>query len=222
MKILDVAKNEIGYVEGTNNDNKYGKEYGWNHVEWCCQFIWWCFNKAGLTSLFPKTASVYSAWTWYQSLCLTKSKSMYTPKQGDIIFFGRNYNHIGIVMACEGGIVTTIEGNAGENADRVKINSYNLKSSYIFGYATPLYNESEEAEIMAKEFEDDGYKLGLYKNGSTPENVYSDTDGLNKIGELNPYEECTKLGICRGMTIVVYKVDSESRYKCGFVEFGGL
>ena len=43
-KILKVLEKEVGYVEGKNNDNKYGKAYGWNNVPYCVIFIWWAFK----------------------------------------------------------------------------------------------------------------------------------------------------------------------------------
>ena len=54
MTVLDliaIARKEIGYKEGANNDTKYGKAFGMNNVSWCCIFVWWCFQQAGLQDL---------------------------------------------------------------------------------------------------------------------------------------------------------------------------
>jgi len=55
-EILNTARNEIGYREGANNDNKYGIEYGMNNEPWCVIFLWWCFRHSNAGDLFPNTA----------------------------------------------------------------------------------------------------------------------------------------------------------------------
>ena len=63
--------------------------------------------------------------------------------------------------------------------------------------------------------------MKVYYNGSTIENVYSDTNLTNKIGYLNPREACDCLGIYNNRAIVRYKVDGKDNYKIGFVEWLG-
>lgn len=65
------------------------------------------------------------------------------PKVGDIIFFdwtdshdGRA-DHVGIVEKCENGKVYTIEGNS--NGDICRAKEYDINSSAILGYGTPIY-----------------------------------------------------------------------------------
>ena len=60
-----------------------------------------------------------------------------------------------------------------------------------------------------------------YKNGSTVENVYSDTNLTNKTGSLNKWEQCECLDIVNGRYLVKYKVDGSNNYKCGFVKYNG-
>lgn len=60
-----------------------------------------------------------------------------------------------------------------------------------------------------------------YKNGSTTETVYADTDKKKKIGSLDKYEQCTCLGKVDGMYLVLYKVNGTSNYKIGFVAYNG-
>ena len=63
-------------------------------------------------------------------------------KVGDIIFFDWAdsndgiSDHVGIVEKVENGIVYTVEGNS---SDSVAQRSYNLKSTEIQGYGTPMY-----------------------------------------------------------------------------------
>ena len=61
----------------------------------------------------------------------------------------------------------------------------------------------------------------LYKNGSTPEPVYADTNLTNRIGSLNPREEAEYLSIDDNRPLVRYKVDGTDIYKCGYVLWKG-
>lgn len=60
-----------------------------------------------------------------------------------------------------------------------------------------------------------------YKNGSTREDIYSDTSLTNKIGSLSPYEECDCFGIFNDRPMVRYKVDGTNNYKIGFAKWVG-
>ena len=61
--------------------------------------------------------------------------------------------------------------------------------------------------------------MKVYKNGSTPEPVYADTNRTNKIGELNPYEQCDCFDTFENRAMVRYKVDNQDNYKMGFCEW---
>ena len=64
-------------------------------------------------------------------------------KDGDIIFFDwadsndGKADHVGIVDRVENNIVYTIEGNT--RGDLCKQNTYDINSSVILGYGTPMY-----------------------------------------------------------------------------------
>lgn len=64
-------------------------------------------------------------------------------KVGDIIFFDwedsndGKADHVGIVEKVEEGKVYTIEGNSGDTCCR---KNYDINSSVILGYGTPIYN----------------------------------------------------------------------------------
>lgn len=73
------------------------------------------------------------------------------------------------------------------------------------------YEKDEEDFEMSK----------TYKNGSTIENVYSDSSLNNKIGSLNKYEICECIGQVDGKYIVKYKVDGKNYHKVGFVKYNG-
>lgn len=60
---------------------------------------------------------------------------------GDIIFFDwendATSDHVGIVEKTENGKVYTVEGNS--NNDMCRQKEYDINSSVICGYGTPLY-----------------------------------------------------------------------------------
>lgn len=63
----------------------------------------------------------------------------------------------------------------------------------------------------------------VYKNGSTREDVFADTDLTNKIGSLSPYESCDCFGEFNGRAMVRYHVGNTRNYKIGFAKWlGGI
>ena len=69
----------------------------------------------------------------------------------------------------------------------------------------PVVEEKGEDELVRK-----------YKNGSTKEYIYADTNLSKQIGYLSPYEECDCFGIFNNRPMVRYKVDGSNNYKIGF------
>lgn len=71
-----------------------------------------------------------------------------------------------------------------------------------------------------------GYEVKPYKNGSTPEKVYQDSNCIKVIGSLNPYEACDCLGeFTNGknerVAVVMYTIDGSkpADRKVGFVKY---
>lgn len=60
-----------------------------------------------------------------------------------------------------------------------------------------------------------------YKNGSTPETVYSSTLANQEIGSLDPREECQCIGTYKGMACVVYDITGTATKKAGWVKWMG-
>jgi hypothetical protein len=112
-KFLEVAKAELGYIEGpADNQTKYQKP----NQAWCGAFVNWCakqaevkipnctYTPAGATAFMDK-----KAWTLSEEA---------DPQPGDIVFFDfpgdalDRISHVGIVITNNGdGTVTCIEGN---------------------------------------------------------------------------------------------------------------
>lgn len=88
----------------------------------------------------------------------------------------------------------------------------NLIKSYL-NETTPINNNvnNDGSDVEMK----------TYQNGSTSENVYSDTKCTNKIGSLNPRESCDCFGIFNNRAMVRYQVGNTENYKIGFCKWLG-
>lgn len=113
--LLEVAGNEVGYVEGRDGSTKYGKWYGDATAEWCAELLCWSvaqaeerLNEKLLQVRFPLygatnigrdwfiTQGRYIARTgfvaglgsqWYKGEASQMEKNSYIPQPGDWVFF---------------------------------------------------------------------------------------------------------------------------------------
>ncbi len=126
-KLIQIAKNEVGYLEkasnsqldsktanaGENNYTKYWRDVkpSYQGQPWCAGFVSWCFMKA-----FGQEKAKELLKHWPYVYCPTLG-NLFTknanPKIGDIVIFYRNgtFTHTGIVTAVIGDMFYTIEGN---------------------------------------------------------------------------------------------------------------
>ena len=142
--LVEVARTQVGYHEGTNNYTKYNvwfgslNDYGYNYA-WCQTFVAWCANQAGIpTSMIPRVSGTISGMDFFKKNETWKDAGI-TPKKGDIIYFHSKSSsgyHVGIVADVSGGQISTIEGNS---SDRVAERSYSVGNSSIVGYGCPEY-----------------------------------------------------------------------------------
>lgn len=109
MKVLEVAKAEVGYQEGLNNDTKYGKWYGLNNNPWCAMFVSWVFNQAGEGAKIAASskkgfASCDAGLKWFAKK--SKLVPVGNAEAGDIAFFqfdtDKEPDHVGIVVKNDG------------------------------------------------------------------------------------------------------------------------
>lgn len=152
-KVIAVAKSQVGYHEGRNsngvwnNHQKYspavpGLEWSQNQA-WCATFVSWVAMKAGVASLFPRTASTDAAASWYQS---RKRWSTYPAigAQGFLAHGGDEF-HTFIVVRYDDTYIYTIEGNSNTNGSPQGDGVYALKrrrrDAVVEGYGYPAYPE---------------------------------------------------------------------------------
>jgi len=146
-QVLDVARSQIGTVEGKGGANPYGRAYGTDGVAWCAQFAWWCFRQAGAGDLIPKTAYTPTLAAWYQQ----RGRADRTSRVGDLVLFDwpgdgvDRISHVGLVEAVNrDGTLTTIEGNttsgaAGDQRMGGGVWRRKRSTSAVVLYAHPAY-----------------------------------------------------------------------------------
>lgn len=158
--VLDLARREIGVRESPAGSNcvKYNTAYYGREVEgaypWCCVFLWWLFQKAGLPELFfggGKTAScgALAAYARHSGRLATRD---YRP--GDLLFLrfsGDAIQHIGIVESMRpDGTAVTIEGNTGAdsqaNGGQVQRRIRGMR--FAAGAFRPAYEEDEMTQAQ--------------------------------------------------------------------------
>ena len=126
-KLIQIAKNEIGYLEkasnsqldsktanaGENNYTKYWRDIkpDYQGQPWCAAFVSWCMMKTFGLDTAKKLLK-----HWPYVYCPTMA-DLFTlnnnPKVGDIVIFYRNgeFTHTGIVIKVSGDQFWTVEGN---------------------------------------------------------------------------------------------------------------
>jgi len=153
-RIIKIAASQIGYKETGNDWTKYGAWYGMNGNPWCAMFVSWCAAQAQIPqSVIPKMAYVPYIITWFKNRGWYKPLGSYTPRKGDIIFFGDS-DHVGLVQGVSGNNVITIEGNTSNNGNVSSGEGVYRRirpmgsGSWIKGFGIPNYQEEdEEVEI---------------------------------------------------------------------------
>ena len=182
-RFVEVAKTQVGYQEGSNNNTKYGAWYGANNNAWCVMFISWCAEKAGIpTSVIPKMASTTAMCNWFgENNRLHLRTSMYIPLPGDIVFFTGNgtkggLRHTGMVEAVNGTTLITIEGNYSDKVTRREYTNF-FNNSSIYAFASPNFADDNRTITV------EGYGSGsVYSVENSNGNVvYDANDEKQKI-----------------------------------------
>lgn len=158
-QVVTTARGEVGYIEQQTNRNKYAAELdslrdaGINiyngrkdGYDWCDIFVDWCHihtfgPETGVKLLNQPLDGCGAGCTWSMSYYKQAGRFFKTPEVGDQIFFsrdgGKTSYHTGIVVQVAGSIIRTVEGNSGNNCDRVAEHTYNTSLSLIAGYGRP-------------------------------------------------------------------------------------
>lgn len=162
-KVLDLARSQIGYKEGKNNENKYAaffdaKTGAWQYFNtkkqnspWCSVGLHWCVYQISNSDACrkfwnePKPADNCGAGVkfvvQYMKKQIVKVKDA---KAGDLITFNGD-SHIGIIESVDEKI-HTIEFN---KSDSVKRCTYTLTSNKISHIIRPKYDAEEASKPEA-------------------------------------------------------------------------
>lgn len=174
--IVAVARSQVGYQEGSFNDQLSGEIYGgenfteygdWYGLQamWCAMFVSWCAARAGIsTDTVPSHSYTPDGLNWFAERGLAYSRTevqsrKYTPRPGDLIYFksSRNAkitNHVGIVTGYSNNRIYTVEGNIGAvgrltNGGLIAEQSYPITNTYIVYICSPNY-ESGSTNIRTE------------------------------------------------------------------------
>lgn len=202
-KFIEIAKNEVGYLEkatnsqlndktanaGYNNWTKYGAWYGMNgpSAYWCDIFVSWCAHQAGIDDIIGKFAYCPYHVTWFKNRGQWVTSN---PQIGDIIFFKDSNSpsiagHVGIVYSVNSSTVYTYEGNTSggssiiANGGGVFAKSYSTSNSRILGYGRPSYTFEPDKNNCPYDYS----KSSILKKGSTGSSVLAFQWYANEYGE---------------------------------------
>lgn len=127
-RIVTIALMQVGFKEGKNNDNPFGKFFNLNNASWCSFFVHWALVKAGAVKKEDLKYSFGSARKTFANILphtLTKNPEEFNV--GDLIIWGKINSwqgHIGLIIAndIDNKTIYTVEGNI---SNKVKIKKYN-------------------------------------------------------------------------------------------------
>lgn len=171
--LLKRAEAELGYIEkasnanldsktgnkGTSNYTKYARDInalglaGCQGQAWCITFQFWLeVQEFGLEKALEhwhmnkKTYVGYNCFSTYNTFPLSKRSK--TPKLGAVVIFTQS--HAGRVIAINGNVFTTIEGNSSpapydRNGGMVTKKTYNVNDSKIKGFLLIDYGTSSSS-----------------------------------------------------------------------------
>lgn len=174
QKVATVMKGWLGYSEANgkykaiidlyNTQRPLPRGYKVQYTdEWCATTVTAAGIAAGLHDIILGECSCSRMVELYKAAGRWQERDDYTPDIGDIIMYywadGANYkttdctgapNHVGIVTARSGTVLTIIEGNKGE---AVATRPIQINGRYIRGYCLPDYasKAKEDDDTMTGE-----------------------------------------------------------------------
>jgi CHAP domain len=143
LKLLQVAKTQLGYTEHSDGYTKFGDWYGKNvghgsyytNAPWCDMFLAWAAAKIGVQDWAGEFASTPDHANWF----VHQHAWGQTPEPGAIVFFSwsggksiGDIEHVGLVESVDGSTLHTIEANHNNGLSRVS-----RSVSQVVGYGYP-------------------------------------------------------------------------------------
>ena len=113
---------------------------------WCAAFASAMAVKCGFTDIIPVECSCSKQIELFKKLARWVENDAYVPSPGDLVYYDWDDNgvgdntgdpeHVGIVTAVNGSVITVIEGNKNNAVDYRKLT---VNGRYIRGYGVPYY-----------------------------------------------------------------------------------
>lgn len=204
QNVVTTAKKYLGCNERDGSHKKFIDTYNdfkplpRNHkmtysAAWCATFVSAIAIECKLTEIIPVECGCAYMIELYKKLDCWQEDDAYQPKSGDIIFYdwddGKDYaetddrgapEHVGIVTAAAGGVISVIEGNKN---DAVAFRAVAVNGRYIRGYGLPNYaSKATAAAPNPKPKCPYPEPKTLIKYGSTGDGVKWTQWHLNKSG----------------------------------------
>ncbi|GAA4156658.1 CHAP domain-containing protein [Actinomadura keratinilytica] len=123
-KLLEIARDELGYTEKGDGYTKYGDWYAENVEDgdayfktapWCDMFLAWAADKAGVAEQAGRFAATVKHAEWFREHGAWTTE----PEPGALVFFDWSgskdidqIDHVGLVEKVDGQTLHTIEANA--------------------------------------------------------------------------------------------------------------
>lgn len=220
--IIQVAKTQLGYTEGYNNDTKYGTWYEAPNQPWCAMFVSWCARQAGIPTSTLKNSACAGADSRNFNIPYYDGNN-YTPKVGDL-FFTKSWSHVGLVYYIEGNYFYTIEGNSNSNGSA---EGYCVCSNrrYIPSYYFGVPNYSEKSTTTPTATKITSFNTNFYLTAANNVTAYSSVNGSSigriytgdKINVNCIYSNGWAVAKCpwsNGTTKTVYYKLTDMKFKC--------
>jgi hypothetical protein len=140
LDVLNVARSQLGFHAGAQDENPYGDWYGIKDAPYCAMGVSWCFAQVGLSHLVaaqtPKGFAYNpAALPWFQRQGLVVNK--YQGEPGDLVFYDWNsdgvVDHVEILEAASPDGITTIGFNTGNPNDSIhESGCFRVHRPYLF------------------------------------------------------------------------------------------
>ena len=154
-KFVNYVLSQVGYKEGYNNDNKYGKYFNLNNEPWCCLFISYCARMTNIpTNIIPTFAECGNGYNFFKE----RNEIYNYPEYGDIVFFkptikGAISSHVGVVVEVNDNYIKTVEGNASNNTDGVYKMTYRKDYNKFLGFGRPAYTSDSKINAIYQTYD---------------------------------------------------------------------
>ena len=165
QKVVEKMRSWIGCKESDGSHKKIidlynshkplARGYAVKYTDaWCATTVSAASIACGLTDIMPTECGCDAMIKLYQNLGRWEENDAYRPSPGDVVFYDWDDNgigdnrgssdHVGVVEAVNGNMITVIEGNKSNAVGRRTIA---VNGKYIRGYGLPNYASKATKEV---------------------------------------------------------------------------